>query len=333
MRTEKHSLVKLTAALAFAVGATLASPSEASVTCAVGGGNTPSGWSLLGVGGGVAAASAPFISPSGSSTDCFILTDTSNVATDGAWPGFVSSGFDINLIPGIPNIPSDPANGIIGTTNGSAMISPVFTATANQALNFDFAFITNDGTETFSDWAAAFLLPVDALGNPTGDPALNLFTARTSSNSQVVPGFGFSSFPSGLTLTPATAFLTGNTFFLSGSTGGTTGVEADATQFGPVRYPFVPGDPNADPGGSTAWMNAVFNFDATTAGRYELVMAVGNVGDEIYSTGLLFSGNSITGGNPAEVPEPLPLSMFGVGLTGLLALSRRRGARQARRAF
>src|SRR5690348_5673257 len=74
------------------------------VTCPVGGGNTPAGWTLFGVGGGVAATAAPFISPTGSATDCYIMTDTSD-PVNGAWPGTVSSGFDINTIPGIPSIP------------------------------------------------------------------------------------------------------------------------------------------------------------------------------------------------------------------------------------
>ena len=123
-----------------------APPSNAApVTCAVGGGTTPAGWTLSGVGGGVAATAAPFISPSGSATDCYILTDTG-----GGWPGTVTTGFDISTMPGVPSIPADPTTGA-GTTNGRAMGSPVFTANAGQVLRFDFAFITNDGTMTFSD--------------------------------------------------------------------------------------------------------------------------------------------------------------------------------------
>lgn len=299
----------------------------AAVTCGVGSGSTPAGWTLYGVGGGVAATAAPFISPSLSATDCYILTDTG-----AGWPGGDPTAFDISTFPGIPSIPSDPPNGIIGTTNGSAMVSPVFTANPGQFLRFDFAFITNDGTMTFSDWAAAFLLPVDALGNPTGASSLNLFTARTSDNNQVVPGFGFSSFPTGLVLSPTTATLQGDTFCLNGLTGGTDCADSSATQFGPYRYPVDPANP--DPtliGGSAPWVDATFNFDALTAGTYELVMAVGNVGDEVYSTGLLFGGQSITGGSPAEdpedVPEPGTITLLGIALMVLCAT----GCRHARR--
>jgi hypothetical protein len=319
----KSAAVALLAALGLGIAVVPASASA--VTCVVGGGTAPSGWTLFGVGGGVAATSAPYISPSASPTDCYIMTDTG-----AGWPGDVASGFDITTIPGIPNI----VDTVPGTTNGSAMLSPIFTSTAGQSIKFDFSFITNDGTGTFSDWAAAYLLPVDAAGNAIG-AALNLFTARTSDNSQVVPGYGFSAFPPGLTLTPNTAFLQGDTFCLNGSTGGTSCSDPNATQFGPVRYdypydPTVPIAPGAPPGGSTPWISANYLFDSATAGTYKLVMAVGNVGDQIYSTGLLFAGSSITGGNPVEpedtIPEPASIALFGGGLAaiGSMAAFRRR---------
>lgn len=311
----------------FAIVLFCAASSEAApVTCPIGGGNTPAGWSLFGVGGGVAATTAPFISPSGSATDCYIVTDTTT-SPDSQWPGGTTTGLAINTIPGIPSIPPDPNTGV-GSTNGSAMISPVFTANAGQVLRFDFAFISNDGTQTFSDWAAAFLLPTDANGNPIG-ASLNLFTARTSDNSQVVPGFGFSAFPSGLVLTPSTAFLQGDTFCLDGLTGGTSCADPNATQFGPYRYPFDPNSPPDPinnpfvPGGSAPWIDATFTFDPSTSGTYELIMATGNVGDEVYSSGLLFAGQSITGGSPAEdVPEPSTLLLLEGGLLGLAMMLR-----------
>ena len=104
------------------------------------GGSIPTGWTLNGVGGGVNATLAPLIPPGGSGTVCYIVTDTG-----GGWPGSVSTAFEMTGVTGAPNIPVNPDTGF-GTTNGSQMISPVFTATAGQRLIFDFIFATNDGT-------------------------------------------------------------------------------------------------------------------------------------------------------------------------------------------
>lgn len=192
MTTHRIQLLASVSALALAGllgGGAVQTASAAAASCAVGGGNVPTGWTLTGgVGGGVAATAAPFISPSGTATDCYTVTDTG-----GGFPGTISTGFNVSGVPGTPNIP--------GTTNGSVMTSPLFTAADGQAIDFDFSFMTNDGSGWFSDWAAAALLPVNATGTPTG-PALNLFTARTGSNSVAVPGYGFTGFPTGLTLSP-----------------------------------------------------------------------------------------------------------------------------------
>jgi len=275
-----------------------------------GGGNTPSGWTLLpgSLGGGVKAVAAPFISPSGDPVDVYLVTDSG-----GGFPGLIPTGLQASAIPGAPNIP--------GSTNGSAMISPLFTATAGQRINFDFAFITNDGTDTFSDWGAAYLLPVDANGAPTGSAPLNLFTARTGGSGSAVPGFGFNGFPAGLVLTPVSANMQGDVFFLNPLTSGTSALDPNATQFGPNGYPQ---DPTSQPGnalgGSTNWVNADFTFDPSTIGTYELVLAVANVGDEIYSSGMLFAGGSVKGDDPnlPSIPEPGTMLLFGVGLAGLV---------------
>lgn len=294
---EKAFVSRLAIAAALGLG-TAEAANAGTVTCAVGGGTTPGGWSSVGVGGGVAATAAPYISPSGSSTDCFIVTDTG-----GGYPGNNSTGVPTSSIPGAPSI--------AGSTNGSAMLSPVFTAASGQKLNFDFAFITNDGSGDFSDWASAYLLPVTAGGVPTGAPALNLFTARTGTNSQVVPGYGFTGYPPGLTLTPSTATLQGNTFYLDALTGGTSSSDPNATQYGPTRYPN-----SGMPGGSAPWVDASFVFDAADGGTYELVMATSNVGDTLYASGLLFTGESISGGSPI-IPEPSTWVMMISGFLGL----------------
>ncbi|WP_243359587.1 hypothetical protein [Fundidesulfovibrio terrae] len=281
-------------------------------------GNTPSGWTLMGgsLGGGVKASAPPFLSPSGDPVDLYIVTDSG-----GGFPALNPTSLAASAIPGAPGIP--------GSTNGSAMISPVFTAVAGEKINFDFSFITNDGTDTFSDWGAAYLLPVDASGAPTGASPLNFFTARTGGSGSAVPGFGFSGFPSGLVLTPSSAGLQGDVFFLNPLTAGTSGADPDATQYGPNGYPQ---DPSSSPGnglgGSTNWVNAVFTFDTTTAGTYALVFAVANVGDEIYSSGLLIAGGSVQGDDPSlpsAVPEPCGLVLLGSGLACSALMRRRAG--------
>jgi hypothetical protein len=295
-----------------------AGTAQATVTCGVGGGNAPTGWTLNGtsgsgitLGGGVSASAAPFISPSGDSTDCYIVTDAG-----GGHPSGDGSTLPASSIPGAP--------AIAGSTEGTYMKSPTFTAAAGQQLNFQFSFITQDGSGEFSDWASAYLVPVTANGALTGGPSLNLFTARTGSNNQVVPGVGFTGFPAGLTLTPSTASLQGNTFYLNPATGGTSSGDPNASQYGPTRYPNT-----GAPGGSTPWIDANFVFNGSDTGTYDLVMAVSNVGDDNYSTGLLFTGQSISGGGPivppnGSVPEPGTVSLIGAALAGLALLRRKR---------
>jgi hypothetical protein len=283
-------------------------------SCALGGGSVPDGWTLNGTGGGVNAA-APLLPPNPFTTVCYIVTDSG-----GGWPGFVSTGFPMSGVPGDPNVPVSPDTGI-GTTNGSEMLSPPFAAAAGQRLIFDFMFATNDGTSTYSDWANVVVAPVG------GGPVLNLFTARTGDNNQVVPGYGFSSLAPGLVLTPGTASLRGDTWCLNALTGGTSCSDPDATVYGPVRYPDSPPPPGAV-GGSSDWNHAVFTFDTSSAGSYRMVMNVANVGDEIYSSALFFAGASISGGDPIEpaetdaTAEPGTLALFGSGLIAVGAMLR-----------
>ena len=287
------------------------------VSCAIGGGNVPTGgWTLHGIGGGVGATAAPFVSPGGSATNCFIVTDYSDYQNP--WPGTVSTGYMMSSALGNP--------GIEGTTNGSQMISPVFTAAPGQRLVFDFMFATNDGTGTFSDWANMALVPQG------GGPVLDLFTARTGDDNQVVPGYGFPSLAPGLVLTPGIANLLGDSWCLNALTGANSCLDPYATQYGPGRYPGEVSGPYT--GGSSDWNHAVFTFDGQSAGTYRMVMNVSNVGDEIYSSALFFTGASFTGGSPVEppegeedVPEPGTLALLGSGLlvlAGAFAAARKR---------
>ncbi len=63
------------------------------------------------------------------------------------------------------------------------------------------------------------------------------------------------------------------------------------------------------------WNHAVFTFGATTAGSYQMVMNVGNIGNEVYASASFFSGHSISP-NPVT-PEAGTLPLVGTGVLGL----------------
>ncbi len=285
----RHLVVmSLVAMLTLGLGAQQAQ--AISQTCALGFGTTPSGWTLQGVGGGVDGTVAPFISGSGLSTNCVIVTDT------GPGVGALPTGF----------VPT--TNAITGTLNGSRMTSPVFTANAGDKLDFFFMFATNDGDDSdiFSDYARASLIDPS-----TSLTVFDLFTARTGSNSQVVPGFGLPSFLPGLVLTPGVSTLQGDQFVLT---------DFGGTQYGPNRF-------NGGPGGSSEWEHAVFTFDASTAGSYQLEMTVANVGATDVASALFFASDSIS--IAVVVPEPSTWFLLATGLVGLLGYGWRRRQRAA----
>ncbi len=187
----------------------------------------------------------------------------------------------------------------LGTeTNGSILQSPTFSAAAGDDLLFYFNYVTSDGAG-FADYAWARLL----------DPALNevalLFTARTTTGGNTVPGFGMP--PNSSTLTPP------NTPIIPG---------------GPVWSPL--GDSSGecwDEGcGYTGWI--LSTFDIPAAGSYIVEFGVVNWDDEAFDSGLAFAGTTIAGipiDQPTAVPEPGTLILLG---SGLVVAMRRRSQRR-----
>ncbi|CAM3731141.1 NF038132 family protein [Rheinheimera salexigens] len=72
--------------------------------------------------------------------------------------------------------------GLIGT-NGSVLLSSLFSAESNDDLNFYFNFVTSDGAG-FADYAWARLL------DESFNQIAMLFTARTLPTGNIVPGMG-----------------------------------------------------------------------------------------------------------------------------------------------
>lgn len=190
---------------------------------------------------------------------------------------------------------------ISGTTNGTTLTSNTFTSTAGQSLGFAFNYITSDGAG-FSDYAFVRLL------STTGQAPIVLFTARTVTSGNTVPGFGLPGIAPGVTLSPPST-------------------------------PIIPGAPVFSPAnvagcfntgcGFTGWINA--SFMVTTADTYRLEFNVFNFNDTLFQSALAFDFSSGAGGTPVTptpgvVPEPSTYAMLGTGLIGLLAYRRRRSA-------
>ncbi|MCH8537616.1 MAG: NF038132 family protein [Alkalimonas sp.] len=229
----------------------------------------PAGWDCEGTCGAIGADGDVIAPPTGSSQYGYVVT------TNG------STGLGLNI-----------GNG--SETNGSALRSNLFSAQDGDELNFVFNYISSDGAG-YADYAWARLL------NEMNEEVAILFTARTTNDGSIVPGFD---------MPDPTATLNPDSVVMN------------------------PGAPNWSPLGSdsgrcfsagcgyTGWIESSYNI--LSAGNYFLEFGVVNWTDTSYQSGLAFDGITV-GGNPIDsnpVPVPATLGLLGLGLLGL-RLSRR----------
>lgn len=231
----------------------------------------PAGWTGVGTYGAMGANGVVSLAPGG-----------------GSQYGYVST---VNGSTGV-----SPFN-LSGNQNGSYLRSNVFSAGAGDALNFNFNYVTSDGAG-FADYAWARLLNADM------SEAALLFTARTTTSGNTVPGF---SLPNTQATVTASAITGGAPVWSALGASSNTCYNSGC--------------------GFTGWVSSTYNIANT--GNYVLEFGVINWNDNGWDSGLAFDGITVAGTPISAVPEPesLALMLAGLGIVG--AMARRRQSKKS----
>jgi len=180
-------------------------------------------------------------------------------------------------------------DGLAGTT-GSNLQSSLFSAEANDDLNFFFNYVTSDGAG-YADYGWARLL------DESFNQVALLFTARTLASGNIVPGFDMP--------TPEATLSPGSVEIIGG-----------APTWSPLGS--SSGECYSAGCGYTGWIESTYTI--ANAGNYYLEFGTTNWTDSEYQSGLAFDGITVGGdvvGEPIDVPEPETALLFGVALLGL----------------
>lgn len=211
---------------------------------------------------------------------------------DGGTYGYVSTDGGIEGAGALPGV---------GGTTGSVYESSSFFANAGSMLQYYFNYVTSDGAG-YADYAWAALRP------ETGDDII-LFTARTTTSGDTVPGFDLPGLAPGVVLDPGSTPIIGGAPTWS-ALGGSSGSCWSAGC------------------GYTGWIQA--NYSIVDEGNYTLVFGVTNWSDSGYQSGLAFDGLTIDD-EPIDptppVPEPATWAMMIGGFALVGSTMRRRKLR------
>lgn len=204
----------------------------------------------------------------------------------------------------------------IGGTNGSEYSTAQFTANAGASLDYYFNYVTSDGQNPtdpgrtiYEDYTWV------QLRNNVGNAVATLLTARTEPSGTIIPGLGLPNIDA--TLTPASVPI----ISLPGGAGPTWSPLGDPTASGSSTTCWGPGC------GYTGWVHSTFVIP--TDGTYQLVFGVTNWIDNVYDSGLAFTGitvggTTVPGEDLSEVPIPAAMPLFLTGLGALGYIGRRR---------
>ena len=200
-----------------------------------------------------------------------------------------------------------PGLGVGGETIGSTYTFDAFDAEAGEELSYFFNYLTSDGAG-YSDYAYGTLTNV-----ATSEQTL-IFTARTTTDGNTVPGFGLPPIAPGVVLDPASSAIIGS-----------------YPEDGPVwdKLGDSSGACYQEGCGFTGWIKSTYLVP--TAGSYVLTFGVVNYSDLAYQSGLAFAGVKAGGviiGEPGPSPVPLPAAapLLLMGLGGIAAARRRHQA-------
>jgi len=191
------------------------------------------------------------------------------------------------------------SSGVV-STNGSTSTTSSFSTTAGELINFEFNYVTSDGSG-FPDYAWAGLMSTDGGSNYL------IFSAETQPSGNTVPGLTMPPLaPGTLLVPPGSPIMAG-----SGGSGGPVWNELGTWT----------GNCFAAGCGLTGWIESEFTGEA--ADNYVLEFGVSNANDTLYDSGLAFAGVEV-GGVPI-VPEPsaLLLMLTGLGSLGLMMAMRK----------
>ena len=182
-------------------------------------------------------------------------------------------------------------------TNGSTATS-AFTATAGDLLSFSFKYVTSDGSG-FPDYAWA-----EVFKQGSTSPYAVLFTAGTNPTiGATVPASNLPSIPITATLNPAIGSIP---FNAGGPTWSALGSYSGACWAAGCGY--------------TDWVQASYAIADT--GNYNLVFGVANANDQIFDSGLAWTGAKIADTEIGDVPEPAILSLLAISFAGFSAIRR-----------